>query len=421
MQIILDARREESRLAIFGVSMAERILRQLDELGAHHVIVVVRRGETPVLRRDFRPRYTIAVDTCFHDGDVLDVRRRRNGPMAILWGHICYDERVLRYVLDATASLRIHSAESSLGATVLTDPPPADARLDQVLEDGLRSGAIQNLGVEQMDSYVREVRRLVRPFMIDVHGPDMIRTLENQLYEQTFKGGMDFIATYGYKIPVRGLVRLLAPTRVTPNWVTALSILCSMAAVPLFAIGWLWTGLAVAFTFILCDSLDGKLARLTIRRTPFAGKIDRLTSTPAVSLWSLAWGWHFSNGRILDPVFWVGVALFMIILADKFTRNAFYSTFGRSMLDYRPLDERIHLFSTKRTINLFILAMGLSVGLALGASGSPDSAREAPRVAFYFMALWALLTWVWHLGRFAWLWAERTGATAQIHSRRKQT
>ncbi len=165
------------------------------------------------------------------------------------------------------------------------------------------------------------------------------------MYEKTFKGAMDFIATYIYRIPVRGLVRVLAPTRITPNFVTTISVICSFAAIPLFATGWLWTGLAIAFMFIIADSLDGKLARLTIGLSKVAGNVDYFTSPMFEACYYVAWGWYLSEGDFSTLPGKFSLLLFCFFGLDKIMTSIFGLRFRHYLFDYKMRDSHFHLIA----------------------------------------------------------------------------
>jgi phosphatidylglycerophosphate synthase len=238
-----------------------------------------------------------------------------------------------------------------------------------------------------MDPYISDLRQTAIPTLIKLQDRSRIRTIENEMYEKTFKGSIDFIATYIYRIPVRGLVRLLAPTRITPNMVTAISVIGSFAAIPLFAVGWLGAGLVVAWIFIIADSLDGKLARLTIRLNKAAGNVDHFTSPLAEACYYLAWGYHFSGGDFSKLVGKAAILLFCVFGLDRIITSIFGLKFGRSLLDYDARDARFHLIAGRRNINFFLMTFGVVLG--------------EPIMAMYLITVWMLSTLLWHVYRFA--------------------
>jgi phosphatidylglycerophosphate synthase len=239
-----------------------------------------------------------------------------------------------------------------------------------------------------MDSYIPELRQTAGPTLLRVDHSTNIRAVENALYGKTFKGTIDFIATYVYRIPVRGLVRLLAPTRVTPNHITVLGVLCSFAAIPLFAVGRLGAGMVVVWMFVIADSLDGKFARLTIRFNKAADKVDHVTSPVCEASYYLAWGWVFSEGAFFAAL--PGKAAFLLFCffgLDRIITSIFGLKFGRSLLDYKAWDARFHLIAARRNINLFIMTLGLIF--------------QMPVAALYAVTVWMGITLLWHMYRFA--------------------
>lgn len=397
MQIVIDARREFAFEKIFSITLLERILRQLHELGRRDGVTVVVGDSTELkkyLRNDFKKRFSIKFDVVRTREQLEHVLSGCKKGVVALEGDGIYDDRVLEkllsetrpawYVNDAVNREPLAIRLSAEMTVALADSPIS---LKAFLEQQAASSSLERIPVQRMNSYIRDLRQRVVPFLTRLTSRAAIREIENDMYEKTFKGSMDFIATYIYRIPVRGLVRLFAPTVVTPNHITALSILCSFLAIPLFATGWLWTGLAVAFTFIICDSLDGKLARLTIRYSKFAGFIDTRTSTPFVSLYYLAWGWHLSGGDFATWPAKAALAMFVIVYLDKLVSSRFARTFHRSLFDFRPWDARFHLVAGRRTINLFIMTVGCSF--------------QRPDVALYVMTAWMSVTLLWHASRSA--------------------
>ena len=76
---------------------------------------------------------------------------------------------------------------------------------------------------------------------------------------------------------VRGLVRPLVNTPVTPNQITTLRLAAGIGATVLFATGetanWTWGGWLFILSMIL-DRADGELARQSGKKSPFGHKYD---------------------------------------------------------------------------------------------------------------------------------------------------
>lgn len=81
-----------------------------------------------------------------------------------------------------------------------------------------------------------------------------------------------------YRSAIGAGARALAPTGIHPNHVTLIALAVGLASCGLF----LWTRDAALFAVVMIaggylDTLDGEVARLTNRRTPFGGYLDAVS------------------------------------------------------------------------------------------------------------------------------------------------
>ena len=72
---------------------------------------------------------------------------------------------------------------------------------------------------------------------------------------------------------------------------TALSIVLTVAAVPLFARGHWLAGFLCAYGMSVLDSVDGKLARLTLTDTRIGNVLDHGIDQVHPPFWYFAWAW----------------------------------------------------------------------------------------------------------------------------------
>lgn len=400
MHIWVDAGSPYAFEKIYSITLIERILRQLFELGVRKNVSVNVKPDMSldrVIRRDFWSRFPLEfelIDSEVPLSEILNSEKYANESLIILEGDGIYDERILKELLSSTQSLYITNnniKEVPIAAVINSDDRQYlnmdTTYIRDCLQQGVRKGWLETLSIYSMDRYIRELRQTAVPVLVRLQQGASIRSIENEMYEKTFKGVMDFIATYIYRIPVRGLVRLLAPTRVTPNHITAISVICSFVAIPLFAMGWMWAGLVVAFMFIIADLLDGKLARLTVRLSKVAGHVDHFTSPLFEACYYVAWGWHFSGGDFSALPGQAGLMLFGFFGLDRITTSIFGLKFRHSLLDYKEWDARFHLIAARRNINLFIMTLGCLF--------------QRPVIALYIIMIWMGITMGWHMARFA--------------------
>lgn len=307
------------------------------------------------------------------------------------------DDRLLAFMMLSSENTQIRLPGDTLPLIVRLDANTlrrfgAQAGTRAGLMDGVRTDpAIVAKVPADFDAYIDDLRLRNEPYLFRCRAGDSMRLIENRMYEANFKGTLDFIAIYIYKYPVREIVRFLGRFRwVSPNHVTFLSIVASFAVPWLFAAGQLGWAILIGWMMFILDSVDGKLARLTVRLSKTAGVLEHATSTPAVFLWFPSLGWSLSHGALFDfsnPVvtaMWILMPLYWL---DKGINGLFRRRFKIDLYNWSRFDEAFHLIACRRAIIMLIITIGY----------------VARNVEAGFMALagWMILTFVVHALRFA--------------------
>jgi hypothetical protein len=342
------------------------------------------------LRRDFARIYDLPVvfEEASDRAGVRAALADLTAPVLVLEGDAVYDDRILDHLLERGPGRAVggggvaalyFTPELARAAAAGTGPWEEAAA-------ALRCDAAAELG-----QYVPELRLTMAPVLCRLEDEGQLRQVDHLMYRRTFKGVIDAVALYGYYHLVRWITRLLSRTALTPNLFTLLSVAAVWGAVPCFALGHLGWGAAVAWTGVILDSVDGKLARLTLHLSDAMGDFEHLAAMPGLGLWLLALGWHLSGGHLLTPspeaiACWVLLSTFLV---DKGTSGLFRALVGRELFDYRPVDAAFHLVAARRNIHLAVLTVALPFGAARGA--------------YLAMAAWMAATLAFHLGRFAWV------------------
>ena len=393
--LCIDATRPAAGWRLWGMSLVERHLREARRRGLDRAVVCVT-PETAASAGRFRP-----------DLDRLHPQERRlvevpgsrearrwlaehvEGAVLLLEGDTVVDDRILDHLLAAGPGCRVRG--EGAGAAHL----PSAAVLVEAADAGpwepQPGGPLRAVEAGDLDRYVPELRLTMPPFLIRLTDPRQLRQIDRRMFHRTFKGVIDVVARYGYYHLVRFLTRGLSRTTVSPNLLTVLSVAGIWAAVPCFAAGRLGAGVLCAWAGVLLDSVDGKLARLTVNLSDRMGGFEHAAAIPGLGLWFLALGWHLTDGRLLTPspaalACWTLVAAFLL---DKLCTGGFKALFGRELFDARPFDAAFHLIAARRNVHLVILTIGTALGVA--------------ETAFQAMA-WAMAaTLAVHALRFAWI------------------
>ncbi|MSR82122.1 MAG: CDP-alcohol phosphatidyltransferase family protein [Candidatus Latescibacteria bacterium] len=395
----IDARPPAAGWRLWGMNLVERQLRQAALHGFSRArIWVSPASQAPVLRlrRDLEDVFPLQLDVIPSEDErpLCAALTYADEPVLLLQGDLVLDDRLLRHLLKGGPGTAL--AE---GDEVVAYLNPAQARAlaghwetGGGLGAGLAATGLQPRRPAELDPYVPSLRLTMPAYLLRARAKSELPSLDHLLYHRTFKGVIDAIARYGYYHLVRWITRQLSRTSLTPNLFTALSILAIWAAVPCFALGQLGAGVLLAWLGVILDSVDGKLARLTLHLSEAMGALEHLSAMPALGLWYLALAWHCSGGELLrnTPMAmatWVLVGAFVL---DKIVSSAFKKRHRREIFDYRPVDAAFHLIAARRNVSL----LQLSVGALL----------DQPHITLVSMAAWMVCTLLFHAGR--WLFVE---------------
>lgn len=374
----IDATRPAAGWQLWGMSLTERLIREAGRRGVQQAIVVAAPDSTArQLRGDLYDLFD--VDVRFVAPDVADASVLSDAASVLrLDGDVVHDDRVLDHLLQAGPGHSVSGADS-----IARHVMPGD------LFDESADTTITPL--QSLSHYVPSLRLTMVPFMERVQNPAHLRRVDHLMFHRTFKGVIDAVARYGYYHLVRMTTRWLSATTVSPNGLTLLSILGIWAAIPLFAVGQIGWGVASAWAGVLLDSIDGKLARLTVNLSDAMGALEHAAAMPGLGLWFVALGWWLTDGDLLT-VSQTSVACWTLVgtfLLDKVLTGGFKSLFGYELFDARPLDSAFHLIAARRNVHLLIVTVGALV--------------DAVDTAFLYMAVGMVLSLTFHAVRFLWI------------------
>ena len=252
------------------------------------------------------------------------------------------------------------------------------------LPDGLQVSAYEDgPEIENLTLRKRE-----RPFLALLTS-ETRREAERASYFGAYKGVTDFLTKYLWPEIALWLTRFAAWAGLSPNAVTAIGAALCVAATFAFAWGAYWPGMAMAFVFMVLDTVDGKLARCTVTSSWWGNVFDHgidLVHPPF-------WWWFWATGlvhvglELSDTLFWwVQGTMIAGYVLQRAIEGAFMWQFGGMDAHvWRPFDSRFRLVTARRNPNMAILFVSLLFG--------------RPDVGIVAVAVWTAVSFAVHFIR----------------------
>ncbi len=418
MRILIDATTADPGTRVFGMSLVERLLHSLrrSPLVLDEVRVVVKgegdavAADHPVRRRVDRrdlgglrltwESSTGPLDKCISAA----IAAAPESSWLVLSGDTIVDARLLSQVAALEGNVFFISGDvggegDERGAILRLEAGARVAstsagNLSKLVEDMAAAGDARPMRREEFDGYIVNLRRDLEPYLFAVREDVARRRVERFLFWSNYKGSTDFMTKYVWPPLVWVLVRPLANWGVHPNWVTGVSIVATLGAIPLWMAGWWGTGFFLAYLMSLLDSVDGKLARLTYTYSQLGNVLDHGLDLVHPPFWYLGWAYGLSNGDTGSTVFQASVWMFGLYVADRLCAPVFKARTGRSIHGYLPIDVKIRTFISRRNVNLPFFTAAVAIDLL-----RPGDGWKLSTGVFFAMVIWQAVCVVYHAVR----------------------
>ena len=265
------------------------------------------------------------------------------------------------------------------------DPAP----VSQQIEVGGALAGYENLAAETAELSYAELRKRERPFVLPLNPADP-EPVERAAYEAAYKGVTDVLTLYLWRRPAFYLTRWAARAGLSPNFVTLIGgILCVLAFFSFWR-GEYWWGVVSGFAFMVLDTVDGKLARVTGASSKWGEAFDHGIDLIHPPFWWWAWEHGLSAyGRALEPLT-ATMVLWAIIggyVAQRVIEGLSIKRFGIEIHIWKPIDSRFRLITARRNPNMVILVASLLV--------------QRPDVGLELVAWWTIVSLIFHAVRLA--------------------
>jgi hypothetical protein len=258
------------------------------------------------------------------------------------------------------------------------------------LEAGTAVEGYDLVDAETAELNYAELRKRERPFVLPLDPADP-EPVERAAYDAAYKGVTDALTLYLWRRPAFYLTRWAARAGLSPNFVTLIgAILCVLAFI-LFWRGEYWWGVLAGFVFMVLDTVDGKLARVTGASSKWGEVFDHGIDLIHPPFWYWAWLHGLTGyGRPLEPltatmVLWAIVGGYV---AQRIIEGLFIKRFnGMHVHVWKRIDSRFRLITARRNPNMVILVGSLLF--------------RRPDVGLELVAWWTIASLIFHAVRLA--------------------
>jgi len=301
-----------------------------------------------------------------------------SGQILLLNGSFLFENRTLKGVLKHPNSILQHSDKRmAAGFIEISHLEPALALMNDpaaACEEGL-----QIVHTRDMEAFDESLRRSTRPLLEPVTTTNK-RELEDRLYGNAYRGITDLVTKFIWPKPAKHAVRLCANLRISPNTVTTLGLVLVLAACYFFLNAHYGWGLLAGWLMTFLDTVDGKLARVTIQSSKFGHLYDHVIDLVHPPFWYIYWGMSLIDfepvmGYDQGQMYWI---IIMAYIAGRVVEGVFPLLGNCTVFTWRPFDAWFRLVTARRNPCLILLTLSFLLG--------------KPEWGFISVTLWSAFT-----------------------------
>ncbi len=310
------------------------------------------------------------------------------GPVIILRSDVVLDAPLISVLVERPDLLLIGS-ESDRDIPVAAHAT-GQAAVDAVQmllgeQETSKESALTAMRPRDLDaSYWKSLRKREVPYALIVNEGNR-KAVEWRMFMGTYKGATDFVTKHFWPLPAFTVTRFIAPLGISPNMVTTVSAVCVVAAYLYFLSGDWLLGLFFAWMMTFLDTVDGKLARVTLTSSKWGDIFDHGIDLIHPPFWYTAWaiGVMASTTPLQSNLFWPVLSVILVgYLLQRIMEGISIRYFGLEIHIWRRVDTLFRQITARRNPNLALMTV-------FAAIGRPDWGLIS-------VAVWTLLCLILH-------------------------
>ncbi|MEQ8231426.1 MAG: CDP-alcohol phosphatidyltransferase family protein [Gammaproteobacteria bacterium] len=273
-----------------------------------------------------------------------------------------FEVRTFVALLARPGTLLISPQDGRIAAAYAPRAELADYRACMTDGDGVLPASARRLTPDALEAYDRQLRKSAPP-LLEPLTQERRPALESLLYGNAYKGVTDLVTKWWWPRPARRIVGWCANAHITPNMVTLTGLALVVLATLLFAQGHYLAGLACGWVMTLLDTVDGKLARVTVLSSPLGHWLDHGMDIVHPPIWYVFWGLGLGldavAGMPLATLHWAVVGGYV---GGRLVEALFHALGHCGLFAWRPFDAYFRLVTARRNPCLLILTPATLLG-----------------------------------------------------------
>jgi phosphatidylglycerophosphate synthase len=312
------------------------------------------------IREQFR-RAGLATEIAF------DQRATHNGPTILVNAHGVLDQPLIAALIKRPNLVIV--SEKDIGSKVLAahvraSDVEAVVNAMQTNTNFQRAGVLQRAPSEMDTNFWQALRKRETPYALPLTS-DNQADVEWRMFMGTYKGATDLVTKHVWPRPAFHVTRWLAPRGFTPNMVTTVGAIMTVAAFVLFLYGYYAWGLLAAWAMTFLDTVDGKLARTTLTSSKWGDIFDHGIDLVHPPFWYAAWAWGliFWGINWSNQLFWWTITIILGgYVVQRFMEGAAIKWLGLEIHIWRKIDTVFRQITARRNPNLILLSIATIFG-----------------------------------------------------------
>ena len=286
----------------------------------------------------------------------------------LIRGDYLYDDRVINRLIETTNMVLQAGPDGARVAVAANVPSGLVSQAWELLNGGSTEKSLPDIRTEIPEtlssSYQARLKKSDPPFVLPITETTH-RELENRLFAGSYKGVTDLITKWAWPRPAQWCTRVCVRFGLSPNQVTFIGFVLAIIATVLFARGRFGWGLLAGWVMTFLDTVDGKLARVTITSSRFGHLFDHVIDLVHPPVWYVAWGLGLGVSYVGSPEISLNTVLGVIIggyIVGRLVELAFKLLGSFVIFIWRPVDSYFRLITARRNPNLILLTTGALTG-----------------------------------------------------------